>query len=230
MKKIILGIFACMSLTVFGQSANNSNSFGSGFRLAMDEVDGHPFLINDWYQGNLVKNDGSVTEKMPLNYNLLENAVATTKMLNGQKTYVKLNNADYSGFMITDDKNNVHLYKKILGPEFTKAKKEDKFYLIVDAPNNSILLETNKKFKDPNASGWSAATTTNKRGKYVESTEVYVKTSKGTFSKVKLNNKDITKVLDDKGKELKDFIASKKLKIKEAADLIPVMTYYRTLK
>lgn len=229
MKKISLIIAFIVAFSGFSQSSNNTNSFGSGFRLDIESQQGHAFLINDWHTGNLVKNDGSVTEKKLLNYHLIENVVVSMNMVNGEKTFQKLNSDDYTGFVITDDKNNVHIYSKVEGKQFAKSKDESKFYLIVSAPTKNVLLETTKSFKDPNASGWASSTTTTKRGSYKERTQAYILNRSGKYEKVKLSNNGILKVYKDKKKELKEYIAKNNIKIKEPKDLIQTVAYYYSL-
>ncbi|MCG1035708.1 hypothetical protein [Polaribacter sargassicola] len=229
MKKLSFIISFLITLNIFSQSSNNSNSFGSGFRIGVENEEGHPYLMNDWYSGNLVKNDGSVTEKMPLNYQIADNLLVSMKVVNGEKIFQKLNADDYTGFIITDDKNNIHIYTKIEGNKFSKTKKENKFYLIVSAPSKNVLLETSKSFKDPNASGWSSSTTTNKRGSYKEKTQTYVLTKSGKYEKVGTSNNAILKVYKDKKNELKKYITENKIKIKEPTDLIKIVEYYHAL-
>lgn len=229
MKKISLIIALLVSFTNFSQSANNSNSFGDGFRIGVDADQGHPFLINDWYSGNLVKNDGTATSKMLINYHLVDNVLVYMEMVNGQKVFQKLNTDDYTGFVVTDNKNRIHMYTKIEGSKFDKTKKQDKFYLIVSAPTKNVIIETTKSFKDPNANGWASSTTTNKRGSYKERSQVYVLSKSGKYKKIKPSNKAVLKVYKDKKNELKKYIATNNIKINDAVDLIKVVEYYHSL-
>jgi len=230
MKKISIITLFLIALNTFSQSANNSNSFGSGFRIGIENQKGHPYLQNDWYSANLVKNDGTLTEKTLLNYNLTENILVSLKVVNGEKTFNKLEKENYSGFIITDDKNKVHLYTKLPGTAFNKKKSEDKFYLIIDAPEKNIIVEIIKDYEDPNANGWSSSTLSTKRGGYKEKSKTYILNNNGKYENVKLNNKSITKVFEDKKKELKTYISKRNIKIENASDLIPVIQYYKTLK
>lgn len=224
----ILSFMLCLGATA--QSANNTNSVSGGFRLGIKNPNGHQFLINDWHEGNLVKNDGGVTDKMLINYDLVDNAVVLMKTENGETKFIKLDNSEYTGFVITDSKNQVHIYSKIDGNKFNKAKKENKFYSLINAPEKSIILETVKTFKDPNRSGWNSTTNTNKRGEYKTKTEVYVLTNNGKYTKVKLSNKGVEKALKDKKNQISTFLKQKNISIKKVGDLIPVIRYYKTLK
>jgi len=229
MKKISFIIAFFIAFTGLSQSSNNSNSFGSGFRLGIESEEGHPFLINDWYNGNLVKNDGTLTGKILLNYHLVDNLLVTMQMENGEKNFHKLNTNDYTGFVITDDKNKVYIYTKLEGTQFTKKKKENKFYLIVSEPNKNVIIEIKKSFKDPNASGWSSSTNTNKRGSYKEKTQAYVLNNSGKYEKVNPSNNAILKIYKDKKNELKQYITDNDIKIKEPVDMIKIVEYYHSL-
>ena len=228
-QKTMFLLFSIITLNISAQSFNNSNSLADGFRLGIEDKKGHPFLINDWHSGNLVKNDGSATEKMLLNYHVVDNVLVSMKMVNGEKTFFKLNTNDYTGFVIKDDKNRVHLYTKVEGSQFSKKKKETKFYLIVSVPNKNVLLETTKSFKDPNANGWSASTNTTKRGSFKTRTQAYVLTKSGKYAKVKLSNSGIQKVFKDKKKELKSYMNKNNIRVEEAKDLVKVVEYYHSL-
>lgn len=229
MKKISFIIAFLTAVSGFSQSSNNTNSFGDGFRIGLEAQGGHPFLVNDWYTGNLVKNDGSVTGKTLLNYHLIDNLLVSMNMVNGEKTFKELNINDYSGFVITDDKNNVQIYSKIEGSKFDKNKNESKFYLIVSAPTKNVILEITKSFKDPNASGWNSSTNTTKRGAYKERTQAYVLNKSGKYEKIKLSNNGVLKVYKDKKKELKEYITKNNIDIKEPKDLIQTVAYYYSL-
>ena len=228
-KKILPFYAFLLVMTISAQSYDNSGNIGSGSKFAIDNENGNPFLMNDWYEGNLVKNDGTLTDKMFLNYQIVDGFLTFLKMDGDQKTFLKLNDADYKGFMNKDKSNRTYLYTTISGSEFDKSKKEDKFYQLIDPPTNKIIVENRKTFDDPNAGGWGSTTNTTKRGSYKAESTTYVLNKEGKFEKVKLNNSGIQRVFKDKKNEIKAFMKQKNIKISEPQDLILVVKYYYSL-
>ncbi|GGG89813.1 hypothetical protein GCM10011416_02910 [Polaribacter pacificus] len=229
-QKVLIMFLITLSANSIAQGSDNSGNINSGFRFAIDDQKGHPFLKSDWYEGNFVKNDGTTSDKMLINYQIVDNFLTVMKMEGGEKIFLKINNDDYKGFVIKDKDNKVFIYKKIEGNLFDSKKKEDKFYLMSNPPKSTIVIESTKTYKDPNASGWSSSTNTTKRGEYKSSTTAYVLNKDNKYVKVKYSTSSIAKAFSDKKKEIKAFIKKQNIKIDDAADLIPIVDYYYSIK
>lgn len=228
-KKTLSVCALLLAFNITAQTFDNSGNISSGTQFAIDSENGHPFLMNDWYEGTLVKNDGTLTDKMFINYQVVEGFLTFMKMEGDKKTFLKISDADYKGFMLKDANNQMYLYTKIKGTDFDKEKNENRFYQIIDPPTNAIIVETTKTFDDPNAGGWGSTTTTTKRGSYKSSSNTYVLNKDGKYEKVKLNNRGIERVYSDKKSEIRAFMKQRKIDVKEAKDLILVVKYYTSL-
>ena len=96
-----------------------------------------------------------------------------------------------------DDYNeNKYIYTKIGRDKFSRKKKEDKYYQLIDAPNKNILLETSKKLKDPNASGWTSSRDNTLSASFVMKTQYYVLNKDKVYVKTKLSSGSVAKALN----------------------------------
>ncbi len=229
MKNIFTVLLVTFSvLIVNGQNNIATSNVGDGFKTFRKGTKGHQFLLDEWVDGYLVENSGKLTEKKLLNYDIHFNK-PTYKLDRSVKDVMVLDRNLYSGFILLDAKSNRYIFSKVEGSKFAKSKKEDKYYQLINAPGKNIILESSKKLKDPNASGWTASSNNNLAAKFVMKSQYYVLNKNNMYVKVKLSSGSISKALKDKKKEVKAFIKSKGLKLKSTDDLIQIMNYYATL-
>ncbi len=220
----------CIACTIFTYAQNDvgGNTITDGFKMQAGSLKGTPYLLSEWVSGYAVDNNGHLTEEKLLNYNIYEN-VLTFKPVNGSKDIMAINSNSYSGFILTNDKGEDYLFSKIEGHQFSKAKKDTKFYQLVAPPSKNVLLETRKVLKDPNASGWTSSQNTTKRAEFQTSTTYYVLGQNKKYTKISLSNSSVAKAFKDKKKEISNYIKQNNIKIKTAADVDKVATYYHSL-
>lgn len=229
MKKFLTTILIVFSIiTVNAQSNNRSSNISDGFNINRKNAKGHQFLLDNWVLGYLVSNDGKLSEKMLLNYDIHYNN-PTSKTSNEMKDIVVIDKNLYSGFVLVDANENKYIYTKIGRDKFSRKKKEDKYYQLIDAPNKNILLETSKKLKDPNASGWTSSRDNTLSASFVMKTQYYVLNKDKVYVKTKLSSGSVAKALKDQKKVIQSYIKQNKLKFKNVNDLIKVMNYYNSL-
>ena len=229
MKNFITVLFLAFSMTfVNAQNAGGGTDISDGFKIFRSKVQGHQYLLEKWVPGFLVDMNGKVSEKKLLNYDI-KNNFATYKTSNQQKEVMVINSDLYSGFLLTGADNKRYLFSKIAGDAFKKPKKMTKFYQLINSPSKRIILESKKNFKDPNASGWAASNGSSVAAKYTLSKSLYVLNRAGKYVKIKASASSLTKALKDKKKELRNYIKSNNISIKNASDLIPVVDYYHSL-
>lgn len=228
MKKITLLVFLVSFAFTYAQNDIGGNTITDGFKMKSGSLKGTPYLLTEWVSGYAVDLNGKLSERKLLNYNIYEN-VLTFKKVNGASTVMAINDALYSGFILSDSNGNDYLFTKVSGDEFTKQKKDTKFYQIIVPPSKNVLLETVKKVNDPNASGWISSQNTTKRAEFETRTTYYVLAQNNKYTKISLSNSSVTKAFKDKKKEISSYLKSNGIKIKTAADVDKVAEYYHSL-
>ncbi|NVK53685.1 MAG: hypothetical protein HWD85_12185 [Flavobacteriaceae bacterium] len=230
MKKLIATLLL-VSITFVTNSQNlrGGSSLSDGFKMNRKDTQGHQFLLNDWVEGFLVDNNGKMSSKKLLNLDIYNNN-PTYKASNSQKDIFVIDNSLFSGFVLIDKNKKQYIFTKIEGNKFKRGKKETKYYQLLNAPKKSFILESIKKMKDPNASGWTSSLNNTKVAKFVKKEAYYILNSKGKYEKIKLKESHILKALKDKKKQVKAYIKSNNINIKSPADVITVLDYYASLK
>ncbi len=229
MNKTILAVILLVSaFSINAQSSRATSDLSHGYDTKKKMTQGHQFLLDDWVIGFLVDNNGKLSKRKLLNYDIYNNN-PTSKTNTTTKDILVIDKNLYSGFVLKDSKNEQYIFSKIDAYDFESKKKETKYYQLVNAPKKTVIVESRKVMKDPNASGWSSSGLSTKAAKFVMKTSIYVLNSNNKYVKVKLSSSSISKSLKDKKKEIKAFIKQKDLKIKTASDLIPIMDYYHSL-
>ena len=215
-------------ITIHAQGMRGTSNISDGFGINSKSTKGHQFLLKEWVIGYLVDNTGKLTEKRLLNYDIHYNK-PTYKVSNDSKDVMVLDNELFSGFVLMDAKKRRYIFTKINGDQFSRKKKDNKYYQLIDAPNKHVIQESYKELKDPNATGWSSSRDNTLRASFSLKTYYYVLNKNGKYVKVKLSSGSVAKALKDKKKQVQSFIKSNKLKFKNTNDLVKVMNYYKTL-
>src|SRR6056300_266578 len=173
MKKIVYLLVLSISCFSFAQNDIGGNTITDGFQIRASAEKGSPYLLTEWVSGYIVDLNGNLSEEKKLNYNIYEN-VLTYKTKNGSNKIMAINPENYSGFVLTDANKKDYLFTKVQGDQFTKEKKETRFYQIIVPPSKNVLLETSKTLNDPNKSGWISSQNTTKRAEYESDNAYYV--------------------------------------------------------
>jgi len=228
MKKIVYLLVLSISCFSFAQNDIGGNTITDGFQIRASAEKGSPYLLTEWVSGYIVDLNGNLSEEKKLNYNIYEN-VLTYKTKNGSNKIMAINPENYSGFVLTDANKKDYLFTKVKGDQFTKEKKETRFYQIIVPPSKNVLLETSKTLNDPNKSGWISSQNTTKRAEYESDNAYYVLAKDKKYTKISLKNSSVIKAFKDKKNEVSAFIKSNNIKIQTAADVDKVAVYYHSL-
>ena len=227
MKNLLIFLFAAIwSFTLTAQNPTNSGNLADGFKIMRGESKTNPFLADNWYVGYGVFEDGRMSQAYNLNYDIHDNNLVYKEP--GSNTIMKLIDPGFVGFVLKGE-NEEYLFSKIDGSNFDNEKKEAKFYRIVKAPSRNMIVELEKELDDPNATGWQSSTQNTKNAEYELKTRYYVLRKDGKYDHVKLKNRSILKVYNDKQKELKKYMKMNDIDIKTPEDLFRVVEYYHSL-
>jgi hypothetical protein len=227
MKQLIFVLFIFSSIIAISQSDRGTSNIGDGFTSKKGAIKGHPYQFQNWEKGYLLDANGTLSEEKLLNYDILNNQLTFKDDASGEVLVIDSN--DYSGFMVSDSKNENYNFSKIKGSVFKKQQKVDKYYQLVDGNSKLVILESSKQLKDPNASGWSSSSLSTKSAEYVLSTNIYILDNSNTYIKVKASKPSILKALKNKKTAIEKYIRDNNLSIKSESDLVPILKFYHSL-
>ncbi|MCP9201552.1 hypothetical protein MKO06_16700 [Gramella sp. GC03-9] len=223
---IYLSIFFISVLTQ-AQNPVNSGDLSDGFKIMRNDLKGSPFLTQKWYVGHGVLKDGKLTTPQIMNYDIHGNNLVYKA--NENEDVLKLLDNNFTGFILKAETGEL-IFTKIPGEQFEKNKKDTKYYQIVNPPSRLVVTEFYKELDDPNASGWTSSTQSTKSAEYDLEVDYYVLNPKNKYEEVKLKERAILKIFDDKKKELESFINSNDIDINSPEDLFKIVEHYYSLK
>jgi hypothetical protein len=185
-----------------------------------------PFLYNQWGEGYLIINDSIISSQKKIHFNL-----ETGELIIGSDTgkSVLLKGESLTGFVInSNDKNNRRVFSKINSNVFENTQTKRNFYeIILNEQGSEYLIKDVKKyvfglekFKESQS---------NLPIEYKKKTNYYIKNNAGKYVEVKLNKRNVLKVLTDKSSEVKAFALSNNINFKREHDVVRVLDYYHTL-
>ncbi len=189
------------------------------------EFRGNPYLFNDWVKANIYSNDGYVFEDVIANYNALTNEVEIKFLGDIQE----LDKRHYSRIEVFNSRNpemepNEIADKTIL----QRGVHPDQFlgYFVLLYNSSDVTLLKSKEVR-------KEVRTINDYGKNIDinflvETLKYYLIVDGTSNLVRLKKSNILDQLDKKA-ELEKYIKQNKLKIKNEASVVQLLTYYNTL-
>ncbi|MCQ0111075.1 hypothetical protein SAMN04487906_2234 [Zhouia amylolytica] len=221
----------CLMLLITFASAQITNNRGAssisdGFTSSQVAAKGSPFFLKSWSKGNVVDQNGKFLDQTQLIYNTYNNQLFFRKNDNEDPKLVDGNT--FPGFVLNHD-NNTYIFSKISSSEFVDTKQKTKYYCIANPPYRKVIVEYSSDFKDPNASGWQSSRYNNKGGEFDQDTNVFVMNKYDKYEEVKLNKSSVLNFFADKKDEIKKYLKDNNIKLKEPADLVPVVKYYYSL-
>lgn len=227
MRRFFTTLVAVISIySLSAQNPNNTGNLADGFKIMRSDAEGSPFLSDQWYIGYGIFKDGEITRPQQMNYDIHGNNLVYKTA--GNDKVLKLVDNTFQGFILKDGEEKL-LFSKIPGNAFEKQKDNEKYYQIVHAPSQKVIVEYTKKLDDPNASGWMSSKDNTLNAKYEMDIEYYVMNKNGKYEEVKLKNNSLLKVFKDKKDQLNAFLKSKDLDIESPEDLYVVTEYYYSI-
>ncbi len=228
-KKIITLLLPCMLTVAYKQTyaqqpGVNFSANSEGLTVNGDlykDMNGSPYLFNDWVKGNIQLEDGTIYNNLNLKYDQVRELLIfladdnTSKRFSAPVKAFTLTNADDKDWPRITFRNG---FKAIDGGN-------EKTYYEVLADGNTLLLKrTEKKIVDERAPGSLIVS------KQISATTKYYISSNNRISKIKKDKKSVLEVLGNKQSDLETYIKNNNLNLKEDADLIRLIEYYNTLK
>ncbi len=220
-----LSLFLIPTL-IAAQNPVNSGDLRDGFKIMRGNTKGTPFLTEKWHVGYGVFENGNTSRPQKMNYDIHGNNLVYQTGENSQ--VLKLLDNEFTGFILKGQNEDL-IFTKVPGNQFDDAKKEAKYYKVVKAPSRKVLVEFQKDFDDPNASGWTSSTQNTKTAEYDLEINYYVLNPENKYEEVKLKERSVLKVFKNKKDELETFIESNNIDLETPEDLLKIVEYYYSI-
>ena len=224
MKKISLLVLCLFAFAfVKAQIANvNTNMSGVPLRLkSYKDIQGSPYLFDDWQEANFLSKEGVVVESVYIRYNIYEDKVEYKKE---GETY-QLMNESVKGFIVGVPDNDGRMKRTVFQNGFNDVKGFEKgnFFAVLFDGKVKFLQKIEAKLVETTATYGTSSTLT----KFVKEESFYFVNEKGETNKIKRNNSSLLKILNDKS--LNNFVKENDLNIKEDSALLKTLQFYESL-
>lgn len=184
------------------------------------DVEGSPFLIDDWSKGTVKLNNGSTFKDLELKYNL-ENDDVYFKNSNGEPLAFADPVKEFTLSYISDNQPQSKHY--VSGYQSTDNTAANMFYEVLATGTVQLLKRTNKYVIT--SKQYNSATVNKTFG---QNTKYYLVLN-GKATPVKNDKKALLEQLKDKQDQLTAYLKSNKVDFKKDADLSKFITYYNSI-
>ncbi|MEE9409132.1 MAG: hypothetical protein V3V28_13775 [Polaribacter sp.] len=229
MKKLLWSIFllgnVCLAqggLTAISLIEETARVFND-MNYKTDGINGHQYLLDEWGYGQITINDSINAPQARIQYDMVAGEPIIGNAARAKKGFI-LRDKSVTGFVI----NNTS-FVRIETNRFVDDVYRNYFAVPTLSKGNYLLIDYNKTLKEPYVLN-NGYNNTELNKKYVTIKKFYILNKDNKYANVRLKEKDILKVLSDKKKELKKYIKSNRLKVKNESDAVKLLAYYHTLK
>jgi len=202
-----------MSNGEFKAGHNNNHYMG---------IDGHPYMYDYWFPGWAKLSDGKQYNNLIMLY---DEVTGLPNFKNSPKDSVMTFSprATEFGFVALSADGTQHAVSFKSGFAKADGLNENTYYQVLAAGKMTLLKRTAKTIAKHTTYGTNQVTTS------LETNEVYYLATDNKPAKIKNNNKSVLTAMSDKETQIKTFIESKSLNVKNDSDFIEVVKYYNTL-
>ena len=218
LKLICIFCLCLLSVTVHAQFMKDADGRPL-FERRYTDVQGSPYLTDDWQKGAVKFSNGQIHKDVDLKYDQAAEQLifkgekgAPLTFIHPVKEFTLLKN---NGTGVIVFRNG---YKPVDGAA------SNTFYQVLTDGETALLKRSFKKIQENKP--YNSATTVKT---FVDVNDYYL-VKNGSLIKVKRDAKDILPNLTDYTTELQTFIKKNRLNLKSEADLILLITYYNSLK
>jgi hypothetical protein len=219
-KKVLLLAFTALGYFGFNFSAAAQNELlqdHMGRAVTVKQyvdVQGTPYLMDEWVTGSAKFNNGNVFEGLKLKYDQVEDVLMFQDKAGNEQLFV-----DPVLEFVIDKRVFRRGYKPIDGASPMA------FYEVLSDGKTQLLKRTTKKVNEDVS--YSSAT---KVKSIVETNVYYISKSENQLIKVKKDRKSILNVLGDKSAELEAYFKANRPDLKLDAEMVKLMDYYNSIK
>ncbi|HRJ29979.1 MAG TPA: hypothetical protein PLV21_18170 [Cyclobacteriaceae bacterium] len=222
MRLFTIQLFLIFAFSVKGQISNIPGAGNEVIRIKKyADIEGSPYLYNDWKAGTITDNTGKVYSNVLLKYDAYKDVLE----INQDGSILQLNTKQYPNFSISfaDGSTNKvikHFFKSGVS-QITDYPPTIYFEVLNDGPI-TVLKKYDIKFIEEvvNSYGTAAATKRFQRG------EKYFVVIEDKAVEFKLNNKSFLSACGERMTDIDKIINQRKIKLKNEADLIALLQFY----
>lgn len=215
----------CYLILSLGVSAQIANIPGAGNEVIRtkkySDVEGSPYLYNDWKAGTITDKDGKIYSNVLLKYDAYKDVLE----INQDGSILQLNTQQYPIFSLSfaDGSNNKvikHLF--VAGIDQVQGYSPKVYFEILSNAKLRVVKKYDIKFIDEVVSSYGTASAK----KRFQRNEKYFVIADGVATEFKLNNKSFLTACGKKRSELEKIVEERKIKIKNEADLEMLLQFY----
>jgi hypothetical protein len=181
------------------------------------DVEGSPYLIDDWAKGVIKLKDGRTYKNMDIKYDQIEDKL----LFRNPKDYATLEFVEpikeFTLSYIADDIAYAKHFRSGYGLE------KNAFYEVLADGGVEFLKQTQKSIKESH--GYNSATIT----KSIDADVKYYLCIAGQLRPVKKDKKSIFNALSDRQPQLEAYIKANNLNLKDEVDLTRLVVYYNSI-
>ena len=221
-KLLFGGLFFCLMITgsAYAQADSDANTAQSPsmddlqirpMRLpSLAEVGGSMFLTPDFKLASVQTNDNKTVTKVPVKFNIFNNAVMVQK--DGQE--MKLESFNQVSYDVTENNGTIkHFVFKSGYPEIDKNTDKTIYQVLSIGPKVHLLKLLTQKVEDVNTLGDYS------RREIVTSVQLYMYVPGGEIKPIKSGKKEIMVALPDLSAKIEEIANTNGLKLKSESDI-----------
>jgi hypothetical protein len=227
MKQQVLTILWILSfLCANGQIVNVPGVGNEVLRIKKyADVEGSPYLYSDWKSGVVQDRNGKIYANVLIKYDSYKDVVE----INQEGGILLLNQDLYPAFSFSftepgTDKIIKHMFQS--GFSQIPGYHSKNYFEVLHREKLTVLKKYEVKFVEEVVNSYGTAAGT----KRFQKSEKYFMLKDDTATEFKLNEKSVLSAIGERQGELKKYIASEKLRVKNDGDLIKLMNYFQQLQ
>lgn len=231
MKKIICVVAVLCFINGFSQS---QESIGIGAKGSVifeknAEIKGDIFIYNVWNKGVLVLKEDIFSRQDFIKYDAYNDRVLIKNMSNLDEV-IEITDNDLIGFSIFEGESNLkHDFVKLNANHFESEGEEGFYEIVWNLEQTNYVLKRNIKIiYDPNKSKGTESIN-NFPLEYKDKNVYFLKNNDGLYVKIRLNKKDVKKVLTEHSQLVDSFIKTNKIKLTKESNVVKLANYYYSL-
>jgi hypothetical protein len=186
------------------------------------DVEGNPYLADDWLKGTVKLSGGENYQDIPLKYDLVSNELFFQNSKGEPMSFV--NPVREFTIVSPNETGEKHALQFRNGYKAADGGTAETFYQVLTDGETPLIKKISKIVVETKP--FNSATTT----KSFERSDVYYLVKDGLPLKIRKDKKSILEFLHDYSAQLENYIKTNKLNLKSDSGLIALISYYNSLK
>lgn len=223
MESRILFIFF-FSLPLTGQ-CQILNVPGAGNEILREkgyqEIQGSPYLFEDWKSGSITSNIGTVYTGLKIKYDAYKDVVEILQ--NG--AIMEINPKLYNDFRIQEEGHKEYFFKNDFKP--MERFNQQSYFEVLFQGKIYVLRKIKVDYISENVTNFGSS---NEIKKFIKNESYFFVQESGGGIEFKLNKKSVMNLFPDKNEEIEGYIAREKIKCKTIEEIVRIASFYESIK